>query len=132
MIPWEWIVDETRELERVPSWDDPPTTRARSPRSTAATSGTSSRAASRSGRRRAPYAACSRPVLDEYGVGFRVMHGFSGATTLYDVAQDDDGRPLIALYVGDFDPSGMCMSERDLPDRLSKYGGDHVSVKRIA
>src|SRR6516164_689646 len=23
MIPWEWIVDETRELERVPSWDDP-------------------------------------------------------------------------------------------------------------
>jgi len=23
MIPWEWIVDETRELERVPSWNDP-------------------------------------------------------------------------------------------------------------
>ena len=23
MIPWEWIVDETRELERRPSWDDP-------------------------------------------------------------------------------------------------------------
>src|SRR5882724_8003317 len=23
MIPWDWIVDETRELERVPSWDDP-------------------------------------------------------------------------------------------------------------
>jgi hypothetical protein len=22
-IPWEWIVDETRGLERVPSWDDP-------------------------------------------------------------------------------------------------------------
>ena len=24
------------------------------------------------------------------------------------------------------------MSERDLPDRLSKYGGDHVILKRIA
>jgi len=23
MIPWEWIVDETRGLERRPSWDDP-------------------------------------------------------------------------------------------------------------
>src|SRR5207237_5287526 len=23
IIPWEWIVDETRELERVASWDDP-------------------------------------------------------------------------------------------------------------
>src|SRR6266511_2414167 len=22
-IPWEWIVDETREPERVPSWADP-------------------------------------------------------------------------------------------------------------
>ena len=33
-----------------------------------------------------------QPVLDKYAVGFRVMHGFSGATTIYDVAQDDDGR----------------------------------------
>ena len=23
IIPWEWIVDETRELERVSTWDDP-------------------------------------------------------------------------------------------------------------
>jgi hypothetical protein len=22
-IPWEWIVDETRELERVSTWSDP-------------------------------------------------------------------------------------------------------------
>src|SRR5262245_39438112 len=23
LIPWAWIVDETRELERVSTWDDP-------------------------------------------------------------------------------------------------------------
>jgi hypothetical protein len=23
MIEWDWIVDETRERERAPSWDDP-------------------------------------------------------------------------------------------------------------
>ena len=23
IIPWDWIVDETRELERVATWDDP-------------------------------------------------------------------------------------------------------------
>jgi len=23
IIPWEWIVDESRELERVSCWDDP-------------------------------------------------------------------------------------------------------------
>ena len=43
------------------------------------------------------------------------MHGFSSATTVHDVAQDDDGRDLIVLYVGDYDPSGLYMSERDLP-----------------
>ena len=56
------------------------------------------------------------PVLDHYAVGFRVMHGFSSATTVHDVAEDDDGRELIVLYVGDFDPSGMFMSEEDLPE----------------
>ena len=72
------------------------------------------------------------PILDHYAVGFRVMHGFSGATTIYDVAQDDDGRELIVLYVGDFDPSGMFMSEVDLPARLARYDGDHVDLRHIA
>ena len=36
------------------------------------------------------------------------------------------------LYVGDFDPSGMFMSEEDLPARLAKYGGDHITLRRIA
>ena len=39
---------------------------------------------------------------------------------------------MIVLYVGDFDPSGMYMSEEDLPNRLSKYDGNHVTLKRIA
>ena len=58
------------------------------------------------------------PVLDDYGLGFRVMHGFSSATVVHDIADDYDDRPLTALYVGDWDPSGLYMSERDLPDRL--------------
>src|SRR5262245_54386981 len=65
-------------------------------------------------------------------VGFRVMHGFASATAVYDVAQDDDGRPLIVLYVGDYDPSGMFMSEHDLPERLERYDGGHVELRRIA
>jgi hypothetical protein len=61
------------------------------------------------------------------------MHGYASATVVNDVAQINyDARPLTALYVGDFDPSGLHMSEVDLPDRLAKYGGNHVQVKRIA
>src|SRR4249920_1387355 len=41
-------------------------------------------------------------------------------------------RDLIALYVGDYDPSGMFMSVEDLPNRLDKYNGDHITVHRIA
>lgn len=132
IIPWDWIVDETRELERRPSWNDP-----------AAFVATVSRAYRRDFWDQQPkrvevwsekgtVRGVLAPVLDEHGVGFRVMHGFSGATTVYDVAQDDDGRPLIILYVGDYDPSGMFMSEHDLPDRLKNYGGEHVDLVRIA
>ena len=45
------------------------------------------------------------PVLDHYAVGFLPVHGFSSATAAHDIAEDDDGRDLIVLYVGDFDPS---------------------------
>jgi hypothetical protein len=132
LVPWEWIVDETRSLERVSTWED---------------TAEYARAVARSYRRdfwnqqpvrcevwseKGTVRGVLGPVLDQFAVGFRVMHGFSGATTIYNVAQDDDGRPLIVLYVGDFDPSGMFMSEEDLPTRLSDYGGSHIELRRIA
>jgi hypothetical protein len=72
------------------------------------------------------------PVLDKYAVGFNPVHGFTSATSAHDAAEDDDGRDLILLYVGDFDPSGMYMSEKDLPARFAKYDGDHIKLRRIA
>jgi hypothetical protein len=131
-IPWPWIVDETREFERCSVWDDSKEFAA-----------TVSRAYRRDFWAQQPVRVevwsekgtvrgVLQPVLDEYAVGFRVMHGFSGATTIHDVAEDDDGRPLKVLYGGDIDPSGLFMSECDLPVRLAKYGGQHVILKRIA
>jgi hypothetical protein len=131
MIPWEWIVDETRELERRPSWDDP---------------ADYVRTVSRAYRRdfwlhqpvnvqlwseKGTVRGVLAPVLDKYGVGFFPVHGFNSSTKLHDVAEDDD-EPLKVLYVGDYDPSGLCMSEHDIPRRLAEYGGDHVVLKRIA
>lgn len=131
-IPWHWVVDEHRELERVATWDDPEEyaeTVARSYRRDFwNTQPVRVEVWSEKGTVRGVLSL----VLDQYGVGFRVLHGFSGATTIYDVAQDDDGRPLVVLYCGDFDPSGLFMSEHDLPERLKKYGGTHVKLRRIA
>jgi hypothetical protein len=132
MIPWEWIVDETRSLERVATWDNPDDY---------------ARTVARSYRRdfwnqqphrvevwseKGTVRGVLAPVLDKYGVGFRVMHGFASATEVHSVAQDGDGRLLIILYVGDYDPSGMCMSESDLPKRFKKYDGGHIKLWRIA
>ena len=132
IIPWDWIVDETRALERVSSWDNP-----------AAFVRDVNRAYRRDFWNQQPVRVevwsekgtvrgVLAPVLDLYGVGFRVMHGFSGATTVHEIAEDDDGRYLVALYCGDYDPSGMWMSQHDLPNRLERYGGDHVALARIA
>jgi hypothetical protein len=132
IIPWEWIVDETRRLERVPTWDSPEQYARCVARSYRLDFWNDQPARVEVWSEKGTIRGVLQPVLDEYGVGFRVMHGFASATAVYDVAQDDDGRPLIALYVGDYDPSGMYMSEQDLPDRLEKYDGGHVELRRIA
>jgi hypothetical protein len=131
-IPWEWIVDETRELERVSTWDDPEQY---------------ARCVARSYRRdfwnqqpvrvevwseKGTIRGVLQPVLDQYAVGFRVLHGFSSATAIKSVTDDIDGRQLVVLYIGDFDPSGLYMSEVDLPKRIEEYGGDHILLTRIA
>ncbi len=122
-IPWAWVVDETRRTEGVATWTDP-----------AAFARTVTEAY-----RRNKWAAQPRrlevwsekgtvrgtlaPVLDEFEVPFRVMHGYASATTIAEVAHASlrEAQPLRVLYVGDWDPSGLHMSEEDLPARLHNY-----------
>jgi hypothetical protein len=129
MIPWSWIVDETREAERVSQWED---------------AAQFADAVQRSYRRdrwqdqarlvevwseKGTVRDTLAPVLDQYGVTFRVMHGFGSATVVHDVAEGTSN--LLVLYVGDWDPSGMYISEVDLPGRIARYGGD-AEIKRVA
>jgi hypothetical protein len=130
-VPWEWVVDETRALERGATWGGPadyardvPEMYRRDPWDTQA-------ARVEIWSEKGTIRGVLAPVLREYAVGFRVMHGFNSATSVHDIAEDDDGRPLIAFYVGDYDPSGLFMSEADLPNRLIEYGGHHVELRRI-
>jgi hypothetical protein len=124
-IPWSWIVDETRSVEAVSTWADPErfadtVTRAYR-RNKWAAQPVRIEVWSEKGTVRGTLA----PVLDLYEVPFRVMHGFASATALYRVAQEyvehASAQPLDILYVGDWDPSGLHMSEEDLPTRLHNY-----------
>ncbi len=132
-LPWAWIVDETREAERVPAWEDPAafveTVRRSYRRDRWAQQPLWIEVWSEKGTVRGTLA----PVLQKYGVTFRVMHGYGSATALHDVAMETRRRrrTLIVLYVGDWDPSGLHMSEVDLPARLAQYGGN-VELVRVA
>jgi len=133
IIPWEWIVDETRSAEKVLTWTDT------DERITAAV-----RNYRRDYWQEQPYRievwsekgtvrGTLAPILDEYGVTFRAMHGYSSATVINTIAEESNmsDKPLIAFYCGDFDPSGKHMSDIDLPDRLGRYGAK-ITIERIA
>jgi hypothetical protein len=130
-ISWEWIVDETRDAERVSAWDNPQVY---------------ARCVARSYRRdywaqqprrvevwseKGTVRGTLAPLLDEYGVTFRVMHGYNSATAIHQIAEETAEEETQVLYVGDWDPSGLHMSEVDLPRRLDEYGAD-VELLRLA
>lgn len=75
-----------------------------------------------------------QPVIDGFAVPFLVMHGFGSATAIHNLAEQTmfADHPLNILYVGDWDPSGLYMSEEDLPRRLERYDADNYDLRRIA
>jgi hypothetical protein len=129
IIPWEWIADDSRYMEGQPHWRD--------------LEGYAE-AIEKSYRRdfwahqgsrviviseKATVAGILRPVLEEYGVPFFAAHGFNSATKVHELAEQirNDGRLYFFLYVGDYDCSGMHMSEEDLPERLQRYGAVKIN-----
>jgi hypothetical protein len=132
-VPWEWIVDETRAPEYVNSWNNPEqllqATIDQYRKNAWADQPRQVEVWSEKGTVRGILA----PVLNEYGVTFRVMHGYGSATAVHNAAQESrtHKRPLLVFYVGDWDPSGMGMSEADLPTRLERYTGN-VALRRVA
>ena len=130
-IDWDWIVDETRQAERISSWDDPLSFVNDVKRAYRRDMWQDQSEHIEVWSEKGTVRGTLGPVLDEYGVTFRVHHGSSSATSLHQAAEDSLDQPFIARYVGDFDPSGMHISEIDLPDRLDRYGGE-IEIVRIA
>jgi hypothetical protein len=131
-IPWSWIVDETRGLEINATWSDPTEFASQMTRAYRRDFWDQQDVRCEVWSEKGTVRGVLKPVLNEFGVGFNPVHGFNSATSVYNSAQGYDGRELIVLYVGDIDPSGMFMSEKDLPARLIEYGGDHVKLRRLA
>lgn len=133
IIPWEWIVDETREAERVSTWDNPEQIIRSAVKGYRKDYWTMQPRRVEVWSEKGTVRGTVAPVLHEHGVTFRVMHGYGSATSIYGIAQEtlDDTKPLTILYIGDWDCSGMNMSEVDLPKRMERYGGE-ATIERIA
>jgi hypothetical protein len=133
IIPWEWIVDDTRREMYFQKWNG------------LEDFGEHVVSQYRSNFRqyqdswikifseKGTIIGIVQPVLAEFAVNYKILHGFGSATSLHDVAAESltGDRYLEILYIGDFDPSGMHMSEVDLPERINRYGGA-AEITRIA
>ncbi len=133
MIPWAWIVDETRAPKHVNAWANPAAFVASAVRQYRKDRWAMQPERVEIWSEKATVSGTLAPVLETYGITSRVMHGYSSSTAVYDAAQDSvsDPRPLTVFYVGDWDPSGLHMSNVDLPERLARYGGD-ITIQRVA
>lgn len=136
-IPWDWLVDEASGLEQVATWtglDELFTHYARhyhrdpwqtQPRRVEVWS------------EKGTVRGVLRPMLDRYAVGFRSAGGWASWPVVHEAATSLGSQPLHIIYVGDWDPSGLRMSEEDLRARFAwfaehGYGGPDVTIQRVA
>lgn len=133
LIPWHWIVDETRHGERASVWDGVEQIIDSATRSYRRDNWQEQPNVVEVWSEKGTVRGTLWPILSAYGVTFRVLHGFGSATTLNDIARRSlySIKPITALYVGDFDCSGMFMSEVDIPIRIERYQGE-IELRRIA
>jgi len=73
-------------------------------------------------------------VADGFHVNVFPTKGYGSYSYVKDMAERMNpitGKKTIVLYFGDYDPSGRDI-ERDLKERLGRYGGENFNVVRVA
>ena len=125
-LDWTQIVDGSRAVDRITSWRNPSQIIDAAVRGYRRNYWQDQPTLIEVWSEKSTVAGVLAPVLNEFGVTFRVQKGFGSFTSVRQAAADSldvlDHQNPIALYIGDYDPSGMCMSEIDLPARLDRYG----------
>lgn len=134
-LDWRLIVDGSRAVERIAQWSDPSAIVRQAVRQYRRDNWQDQPVRVEVWSEKATVQGILAPVLDRYGVTFRVMKGFGSFTAVRQAAEDTGGatgdQTRIGLYIGDWDPSGLYMSAVDLPARLARYGSTWT-FERIA
>lgn len=131
IIPWSWVVDETREIEYAPGWNDKEEFKETMARSYCRQYWHGQPIRVQVWSEKGTVRGTLKPILDKYGVDFFPVHGFNSDTAMHNTVAEQirSDVPLIILYVGDRDCSGLYMPEVDLPTRfLDFWKREHASV----
>jgi hypothetical protein len=132
-IPSEWMIDETRQPERVSLWDNrneyvdavrnfyrrnnwqdqPEYCEVWSEKATVLGS--------------------IRPIADKWGITLRVCHGFGSPGMEGQVGRSFEGigKPITVFFLGDHDPSGHVI-ETDIHNRCQTASGVSFAMERLA
>jgi hypothetical protein len=135
-LDWTTIVDASREVDRARTWDDPDAIITAAVSSYRRDYWQDQATVVEVWSEKGTVKGLLEPVLDELGVTTRIVKGFGSFTVIKQAAVESmalsmSGKRTVALYIGDHDPSGLHMSDVDLPGRLQRYGG-YWKLKRIA
>lgn len=74
-----------------------------------------------------------QPITEKYDVPLHVCRGYASISFAGQIAEQwgDIDKPVVAYYLGDFDPSGFDI-ERDLRAKLRRYGRADFEWTRLA
>lgn len=125
-MPCEWIADPSRAEHKVATWKDPEAYAKAVQQSYRRTKWRHQPVHLSVWSEKETVEGTISPILEKYEVPFQFIHGFSSFTAANNMADANLNREqrTLILYIGDYDPSGMFMSESDLPRRLARYSGD--------
>lgn len=132
-IPWGWFVDSSRSADRPATWRDPAQFAEMANLSYRRDAWQLQPVRIEVWSEKSTVQGTILPITQKYGVTFWPIHGYGGATFVRNAAMESaaDAKPFKVFYCGDYDCSGLHMSQVDLPNRLERYQGK-VELVRLA
>jgi hypothetical protein len=136
LIDWDAIEDRTRNVNRLPTWDDPPEIITSCAEQYREDLWASQRYRPEVWIEKDALTGVIESVCEEFRVPYFSCRGNVSDSEMYAAGKrfaliDNQGQVPLVLHLGDHDPNGLDMS-RDIQDRLVVFARREVEVKRLA
>lgn len=142
LVDWSALEDRTRNVKSQSHWNDPSDIIRSAAHSFALDKWKGQQYRPEIWVEKEALAGVVERAASQNDVSFLSCRGYMSASEMYEAAQRirlrrrHDDQETVIIYLGDHDPSGLDMSDGDIPKRfeifLDKYDQDPVKVNRVA